>query len=391
MRKKLPLLVLLSLAAVLVIGVGRSFLPSHARQQITLPPLQVIRGMDESVPQVRMTARQDGLTQLPLLVTGRASAGGGNTFLQEWPGFHVEAQFSGPAVTVRFADAANRWRITLDQGRGGQIDLARPGSNDVQISGLGPGDHGIRVERISESSASSSFGGILIGAESTARPSPAPQPRLIEFIGDSDSVGFANGSQSRECSDDEIFASTDTSQSFGPQVARKLGADYRIVARSGIGLLRNYGGAVPNATMSSRYGMALPSEPGATRLAQRQADIVVTGIGSNDFGSDLTADEPWADKDALSTDFGPALITFLRGRVQENPDALQVLLAFGEYEDPLVTPYRLAEAALRADGTKVILVVLPKLQRTACLWHPSAQDHALIAQSLIHAIEGAGS
>jgi len=80
------------------------------------------------------------------------------------------------------------------------------------------------------------------------------------------------------------------------------------------------------------------------------------------------------------------LIAFLRDRVRENPGAIQVLLAFGEYGKPLLVPYQQAEAALKADGQQAVLITLPKLDRSACFWHPSAGDHDLIASWLTTAI-----
>jgi phospholipase/lecithinase/hemolysin len=33
-----------------------------------------------------------------------------------------------------------------------------------------------------------------------------------------------------------------------------------------------------------------------------------------------------------------------------------------------------------------VLVVLPRLDRHACFWHPTAADHALIARQIVTAI-----
>ena len=41
---------------------------------------------------------------------------------------------------------------------------------------------------------------------------------------------------------------------------------------------------------------------------------------------------------------------------------------------------------LTAEGFATDLVILPKLERTACLWHPSLADHALIAETLTASI-----
>ncbi|MDS9468293.1 lipase [Paracoccus sp. MBLB3053] len=361
--------------------------PEPARPHVPVEQISILRGENDFWLAADLRPPQDGLNAVSMQVTGRASTGPRGALLQEWPGFHAEARFHGTSVTVRFQDSENRWRITLDDGRSGGIEISRPGVSDLRIQGLPEADHWIRVEKISESSMPASFGGILIAEDAAALPPPAPMPRLIEFIGDSDTVGFGNAAQTRNCTEEEIFAATDTSKSFGPQVARRLGADYRIIARSGIGLLRNYGGAAPNSTMTSRYGLALPSNPSATWLSDRVADIIVVGLGSNDFGSDFAPGEVWQDQDRLSTDFEPILISFLRDRLRENPGALMVLLAFGEYGTPLVRPYEAAEKALHEDGANVVLVTLPDLDRSACLWHPSAEDHQAIADRIVSAIQ----
>ena len=117
------------------------------------------------------------------------------------------------------------------------------------------------------------------------------------------------------------------------------------------------------------------------------ADILVIGLGSNDFGSDFAAGEPWSDKAALSAAFGPALARFAKARMDENAGARLVLLAFGEYGPDLTQAYQTASDMLRAGGIASDLVVLDKPQRNACAWHPSAADHTRIAQVLISVLK----
>lgn len=332
-----------------------------------------------------LVAAQPGLIALPGQVVGRAAAGaepGG--YRHEWPAFHALARFEGTAITLRFDDPANRWRVTLD---GQAIALSRPGRKDLRIEGLAAGPHVVRAEKISESHAPALFGGFFLDPGATALPAPRPAPHLIEFIGDSDTVGFGSTAERRDCSEEEIYAATDTSRAFGPQVAQALGADYRIIARSGIGLLRNYGGAEPERTMDRLYPLALPGDPGAAALPQRQADTIVVALGSNVFGSDLAPGERWTDKDQLRHDFGPELADFAAARQHENPGALMVLLAFGEYGPELVEAHQAASEQLTAQGIANRLVVLGKPGRNACLWHLSASDHAMIARTLTEALD----
>ena len=381
--KRLGLFLGLALMVLAGSGIAASLLWPRIPYPAT--PVPVLRLAPDAPFSARLTAPRDGLTALPARITGRTAAAktpGG--VMHEWPGLHAEAHFHASAVTLRLNDSVDHWRISLD---GGWVKVARPGQKDLRIEGLPPGEHLIRAERISESRGPAEFDGFFVDSAGAVRPAPPPLARLIEFIGDSDTVGFGNTAQRRDCSSEQIFSATDTSLSFPARVAAAFDADYRIVARSGLGLLRNYGGAAPDRTMRALYPLALPSDPAAARLPEQRADLLVIGLGSNDFGSDIAAGEPWPDAARLSQDFGPALIRFAQARLDEHPGAALILLAFGEYGDDLVRPYREAAGALAAKGdTRVGLVVLPDLQRTACLWHPSLQDHAMIAEKLDKAI-----
>ena len=347
-------------------------------------PVPVLRLAPDAPFAARLVAPQSGLTALPAQIGGRVAAGATpGALLHEWPGLHAEARFQGHAVTLRLNDKVDRWRITLD---GGAVEIARPGQMDLRIENLPPGPHLVRAERISEWHGPAEFDGFFLDPGATALPPPEPQARLIEFIGDSDTVGLGNTSPRRECDAEQVFAATDTSRAFPARLAQDFRAEYRVIARSGVGLLRNFGGAKPQHTMRQLYPLALPSEPAAARLPERPADLLVIGLGSNDFGSDFAKGEPWQNNADLSRAFGPALEEFARARLAENAGAKLILLAFGEYGDELTTPYRQTAEALAADGFTAELVVLPKLERSGCLWHPSLADHTMIAAMLTESI-----
>lgn len=92
----------------------------------------------------RLQPPQPALKPLQAQVTGRSVAGPlPGSHRHEWPAFHASARFQGGSVTLRFDDAVNRWRVTLD---GQAILVARPGRQDLHITGLDPGPHQIRAE-----------------------------------------------------------------------------------------------------------------------------------------------------------------------------------------------------------------------------------------------------
>lgn len=286
----------------------------------------------------------------------------------EWPGFHAEARFSGPGIILRLDDPAGRYRVRVDDN---DLFLTRPGAVEMRIEGLTNDAHHISFEKLSESWAPAWFGGFFLPPGS--QPLPPPQAeRVIEFVGDSDSVGYGIASRGRVCSADEQFLTTDSSQTFPALVAKGQGADYRVIARSGITIIRG------KDNMGTLQGLALPGDPKAPLAPEPTADVIVIGLGSNDLIEPLTEAEWPGGLVGLRTDLARGIEDLARARLARSPGARVVLLAFGEYGPNLIEPYQQAQAAL--PGAE--LLVLPKLARRACDWHPTTKDHAMIAAQL---------
>ena len=113
------------------------------------------------------------------------------------------------------------------------------------------------------------------------------------------------------------------------------------------------------------------------------ADVVVIGLGSNDIAVPLAAGEPWADPAALHAAMAAGLADFARGVHAAQPWAFVLMLAFGEYGAPVTGAARAAAAAVGAAGGRADVLILPRLARRGCHWHPSARDHRRIADLLV--------
>ncbi|WP_148292701.1 SGNH/GDSL hydrolase family protein [Paracoccus aminophilus] len=366
----------------LVVGLIWTFNGHEPQIDTPLPLLHV----DTLPPQAQVQLVDTALTGTPLAVRleGRRAVASDGVWHQ-WPGFAAEGRFDGPAVSMRLADATNRLRVVIDDGASGKITLVRPGTKTIEISGLPAGPHQVRVETLSEADRPARFVGFATPSGGQALPVAAALPR-IAFIGDSDTVGYGNTGHQRECSGTQVFAETDTTQSFPARVGQALKAEVTVTARSGVGLLRNYGGSA-GPTMAALYPLAIPDRPDLPDDPPGAVATLVVGLGSNDLGSPFAAEEKWGSNAALQSDFQNALIAFLKARQSEMPGARIVLLSFTEYGEEMITSYRAAEAALRDAGSEVALIELPKLERKGCHWHPSLKDHALIADLLIKAID----
>lgn len=397
---------LLSAAAVVVLVLAASWALWPGRSRIDTGGLPGTAAVDPPVPvflvqgagaAIRLKVSLTDLDAvvaaggraLPLTITGRRLPLSGPGFLHQWPGIYATARFGGDTLVVAFDDAVSRYRLTLDAGLGPQVILTRPGTRAIRLEGLGPGQHSARLEKLSEtSSAPGAVLGLFVPGAGDVLDAPAPLARQIEIIGDSDSVGFGVTSTTRDCSAEQIFLATDAGQTFGPTVARHFGAEYQLIARSGIGLVRNYDGANPAVTMRQRYPRVLPDAEAAYDRAAWAPQVIVIALGSNDFATALQAGERWPDEGALGAAFVAAMVAFLQDLRGENPDALLLLVTFPEYGDAYLDAQHESLAQMLAAGDQSVgLIEVPEMQKTACLWHPSVDDHRMIAEGIITTIE----
>jgi len=322
-------------------------------------------------------------TSLPLNIGGRVApapngeAGGAYDF--GWPGVYFEGRFTGPSVEVAVDTGAEHLAVSVDGAR--KAELLKSGETRLKLDRLGPGEHVVRVDKLTESQTGSArFEGFFVGKEGRALPAPA-RPRRIEFIGDSHTVGYGVRSASRDCTEQQVHDLTDTSLAFGPILAARLDADYRIEAFSGRGVVRNYNGLAPGEPLPALFPRVIPGQ-GEPRVAAGdpwKPDVVVIGLGTNDFSTPLHPGEAWADDAALRRDYRDSYVAFVEGLKASRPGARFFLIQGDTFADDV------AEVASRAGATAVRIT---GMERTACHSHPSVADQRMMADKLEAAIRG---
>jgi lysophospholipase L1-like esterase len=178
------------------------------------------------------------------------------------------------------------------------------------------------------------FGGFGIPAGERALPLRKPH-RQIEFIGDSHTVGYGNTSPKRDCTNDDVWATTDNSQNFGPLTANHYHADYQINAISGRGIVRNYNGFAAD-TLPIAYPYVLFDKKQQYNDAEWKPQIIVIALGTNHFSMPLNPGEKWKTRDELHSDYETTYLHFLQSLRARNPEAYIIVwatdMANGEIE-----------------------------------------------------------
>ena len=306
------------------------------------------------------------------------------TATYQWPGAYFEGAFKGDEVTVRLKDGVNILKIFID---GNLHDtLNKPGEIIKTYKGLGEGQHIIRIERATEDqSATSTFEGFF----APAGPMLAikPRARQIEFIGDSYTVGYGNTSPKPSCTRDEVWATTDTTQAFGPLTAKHYDADYQINAISGRGVVRNYGGFIAD-TLPQAYPYVLFDKQTKYDDPDWKPQIIVVGLGTNDFTTPLHDGEKWKTRDDLHKDYEATYVKFVQELRANNPHAWFILMATDQVDGEIQSEVNKVIAALQAAGeSRIAFLPMNGLSFGGCDHHPTVADDKKVSDELIAFID----
>lgn len=322
------------------------------------------------------------LKQLPTHVGGRVlesiSANGEKTYEYSWPAIYFETAFKGDSLTLKFDDNQNNFQLIVNDRAA--IAINKPGKKDFIVPDLSQGTHRIRLEKISETQHST---GRFLGFFSDDKPVALPKrKRQIEFIGDSYTVGYGNISPSRECNDEELFNNTNSQLAFGPLVAKQFNADYRINASSGFGIVRNYSGINPDKSLIGIYPFTLHHNH-YIHADNWQPQVIVIGLGTNDFSTPLKDGERWKTREELRADYVQKYSEFIKSLHRKHSKAQFILMASDRMEGEIANQLTKVIDQVKTAGVKKIdSIIFTGLDFQGCHWHPSANDDATLAKTL---------
>jgi len=304
----------------------------------------------------------------------------------DWPGIVIQTVFTGTSCSAVF-EGANRFDIFVDGILSTTITTAAKKAPYLLAGNLTDRNHRLVIAKRSESAgAPTSFYGLLLDSDRELAAPDRLSNRTIEFIGDSYTVGFANEYNGRECAsgkeDSIIFAATNTNKAFGPIVAKAFSAQYQINAVSGKGLVRNYNSIDKGRELPACHERTLvstvntPDKKGVWDFSLWKPDVVVIGIGINDFQSN----PPYPD----SSVFDAAYHTFIDKLTTRYPGVKIICCATKVWPtDALIPRVKAVVAEQEKRGNKNIRYFEYITENGALYGHPHLHDHQTIAQGLI--------
>lgn len=326
-----------------------------------------------------------GSVAIPMTVVGRVErthdAKTSPVYRSQWPAAYYQARVRGKAVILKLGTSDAHWVIDIDGKR--RISLVKPNQQLYLIDGLSDGFHKITVQVISESSRpTGSFGGFYTAKGSNGLKA-VHQGRQIEFIGDSFTVGYGNTSLTRQCSNEEVWATTDASQGLGPRVAQALSADYQVNAASGRGVVRNFNG-FPGDTLPQMYPYLFFDKLHRYQDAAWKPQVIVMNLGTNDFSTPLNPGEKWTKREDLRAEYQATFVQFISDLRARNPKAYVVLwgtdLGGREVMDEEA---KVVERLQQAGEKRIAFVPVQGLSFGGCNSHPNVADAARVAQALL--------
>ncbi len=297
----------------------------------------------------------------------------------DWPGTTIEAAFEGTWIAIRLKDGNNHYNVSVD-GQPATVLRTNAETMYALAQGLAEGRHTVRLTRRTESGwGEALFEGFLLEPGRALVELPPRLERRLLFIGDSFTVGYGNEGEpgctfSRETQNME--------RTYAVMVSQALGAEYEIVAKSGRGVVRNYGEPTPTSPKPMRPYLAqakAEKEQPTWDLQRWIPHAVIINLGTNDFST-----QPHPPQEVFTQGY-EALIDDVR---RAYPDAPIFCVAGPRMKDPANAYIQAVVERQRArDGGRTHLSLiqdnLEMPKDFGCDKHPSVTGQRKMADQLL--------
>ena len=304
-----------------------------------------------------------------------------------WSASGFEFTFKGSGVRAEIASNAPGGtntayiKIYINGVEQPDVALTKSLQTVTLAEGLDPnGTYTVRVVKRSNARSSTAALVSLKLNDGEKLAPPANKTRLIEFVGDSITVGYSASAEA-STSSSWSTATEDATKTYSEYVANAFAADYSVIAVSGRGVVRNYGNTTERLIPLLYASLDDYNLEGVKYGFERQADVIVINAGTNDASGTVTG----LSKDELKA----GVKAFLLEVREKNPNA-EIIYAYGMMSSGWMAQIKQVVEELRAAGDTHITF----LQLQACSGkelgiasHPTAEAYISRGDAIIELIE----
>ncbi len=206
-----------------------------------------------------------------------------------FPGIQIHARFTGTSLKLWAKPKSGYFMAQVDEAAPFKVALMGERDSIVTVAtALSQGEHTIRLMYIIEGyDLKPDFRGFILDKGAKLLPPPALPERTIEFIGNSITCGYGN--ESIEKTDPFEYETENHYLTYAQLTCRALNACAHVVARSGIGVYRSYGGpktGTPDNVMTTEYEYTnLYDRSEKWDFSRYQPQLVCINLGTNDLST----------------------------------------------------------------------------------------------------------
>jgi len=205
-----------------------------------------------------------------------------------YPGTAFTIKFDGSGtLTAKLKANAGYYAVSVDGGVFTKFSTHGydDGIREFELANTAAGTHTVKLMLVTEAyNVRPEFHGFVLPSGAKVLKVDTKKRPKIEFIGNSITCGYGNEAQSEN--DHFADSTSNFAKSFAGITIKNLDAISMVVARSGIGIYKNFGDTITGSRwpMPRVYENALINDS-TTKwdFSQFKPDIVVLGLGTNDL------------------------------------------------------------------------------------------------------------
>ena len=208
----------------------------------------------------------------------------------------------------------------------------------------------------------------------------------IEFIGNSITSGMGADESDLPCGEGEWYDQHNAYWAYGSRVARALNADYMLSSVSGLGMYRNWNDEDQPVMPDVYQTLSLDADTTKLRdFTKFQPDLISICLGTND----LSDGDGEKERKAFSQKkYEENYTNFIESLYEKFP-SVKIALLTSPMIDPTSEKGKMLQSSLKAVKAKfenkhtIALYEFEKMNPTGCGFHPSIEDHEVMAEKLI--------